>query len=297
MAYRFGVQLSPSADGLSGIRELARLADREGLDLLGVQDHPYAGGLADTFSVIATLLADTTRIRIFPDVASLPLRGPGVIAKAAATLDLLSGGRFELGLGAGGYRQAITAFGGPDRTAGQNQVALEEAVEIIRALWRPGGSVRVTGEHYSMAGVHGGPAPAHPIGIWFGSVGPRALAQTGRLADGWAAPIPHYLPYEKWRESQDIIDTAAVEAGRRPSDITRIAQLVGHITDAPGEVVLKGETPIRATAAQWAEVIAHLAGDVGFDSFVYWPESADAAQLTAWAREVVPAARDLLGKG
>ncbi|WP_431897088.1 LLM class flavin-dependent oxidoreductase [Nonomuraea sp. bgisy101] len=296
MSYRFGVQLSPSSGDLPGLRELARLADREGLDLLGVQDHPYAGGLVDTFSLIATMLADTTQIRIFPDVASLPLRGPGVIAKAAATLDLLSGGRFELGLGAGGFRQAITAFGGPDRTAGQNQVALEEAVEIIRGLWRAGESVKVSGEHYSMDGVHAGPAPAHPIGIWFGSVGPKALAQTGRVADGWAAPIPHYLPYEKWRASQDIIDGAAAEAGRQPSDMTRIAQLVGHITDAPGEVVLRGEAPIRATAEQWAEVIAHLATDVGFDSFVYWPEQADATQLTAWARDVVPAARALLAK-
>ncbi|WP_433247956.1 LLM class flavin-dependent oxidoreductase [Streptosporangium sp. CA-135522] len=296
MTYRFGVQLNPSAGDLPGIRALARRADREGLDLLGVQDHPYAAGLADTFSLIATLLADTTQIRIFPDVASLPLRGPGVIAKAAATLDLLSGGRFELGLGAGGFQKAITAMGGPAHTPGTAQAALEEGIEIIRAMWIPGTTVRVTGQHYTVDGIQAGPAPAHPVGIWLGSVGPRALAQTGRIADGWAAPIPSYLPYEKWRESQDIIDRAALDAGRSPSGITRIAQLVGHITDTPGDVTLQGAAPIRASARQWAEVIAHLATDVGFDSFVYWPEHADEAQIAAWTTDVVPAARALLEK-
>ncbi|MCP9954990.1 LLM class flavin-dependent oxidoreductase [Actinomadura madurae] len=79
------------------------MADEDGLDLFGVQDHPYAAGLADTMAVIATVLADTERLRVFPDVANLPLREPAVLAKQAATLDLLSGGRFELGLGAGGF--------------------------------------------------------------------------------------------------------------------------------------------------------------------------------------------------
>ena len=292
---RFGVQINPAAHQLEAIRELAKLADREGLDLLGVQDHPYAANLADTFSLIGVLLAETERLSIFPDVASLPLRGPAMIAKAAGTLDLLSGGRFELGLGAGGFWKAITAMGGPSRTTAEALAAQEEAIEIIRALWQEGSTVKISGTYYSMEGIHAGPAPAHPIGIWLGSVGPKALAQTGRIADGWAAPIPSYLPYEKWRGAQDVIGRAAVEAYRDPKRITRLAQLVGHITDTPAAGPLLTESaPIRATAAQWAEVIAGLATETGFDTFIYWPEETSADQLRRWAREVVPAARALL---
>ncbi|MFG2000118.1 LLM class flavin-dependent oxidoreductase [Spirillospora sp. NPDC048911] len=294
MNVRFGIQLAPDTTALQDLRSLARLADREGLDLLGIQDHPYAPQQVDTFAVIATVLAETTGLRVFPDVASLPLRGPAMIGKQAATLDLLSGGRFELALGAGGFWPAIAAMGGPDRTAREALQALEEATEIIRAMWRPGTRVKVHGEHYAVDGVRPGPAPAHPVGIWFGSVGPRANALTGRIADGWAAPIPHYLPYEKWRETQDIISTAATEAGRDPAAITRMAQLVGHITDSPAAVTLEGETPIRTDAAGWARVLAGLATETGFDTFVYWPENPDETQLLRWANEVAPATRALL---
>ncbi|WP_284466946.1 LLM class flavin-dependent oxidoreductase [Actinomadura madurae] len=294
MRYRFGIQVAPEAGGLQRVRALARVADEDGLDLFGVQDHPYAAGLADTMAVIATVLADTERLRVFPDVANLPLREPAVLAKQAATLDLLSGGRFELGLGAGGFWPAINAMGGPRRTAGEALRALGEAIEIIRAMWRPGETVRVAGEHYAVSGVHAGPAPAHPVGIWIGAVGPKALAFTGRVGDGWAAPIPHYLPYEKWRASQDVITRAAEVAGRDPSAVTRVAQLVGDITEAPGTVRLQGEEPIRTDAAGWARVLADLASETGFDSFVYWPEDSGESQIRRWGREVVPAAQALL---
>lgn len=293
---RFGIQFAPVAAQLDQIREWAKFADAEGLDLLGIQDHPYVAEQADTFGLIGTVLAETERLQVFPDVANLPLRGPALLAKAAATLDLASAGRFELGLGAGGFFPPITAMGGPTRTPAEALRALEEGIEIIRALWRPGETVRVSGAHYTVKGVHAGPAPAHPIGIWLGSVGPRALRMTGRLADGWAAPIPHYLHYEKWRESQDTIDAGAIEAGRDPSEITRIAQLVGDITETPpGDLTLRGEQPIRTTAADWARVLARLANETGFDTFVYWPEHPGLEQLRRWTREVVPAARDLIG--
>ncbi|MCP2338270.1 LLM class flavin-dependent oxidoreductase [Actinomadura rupiterrae] len=291
---RFGIQLNPTASGLDDLRALARQADAAGLDLLGVQDHPYAADLADTFAVMATVLAETERLTVFPDVASLPLRGPAMLGKQAATLDLLSGGRFELALGAGAFWPAIAAMGGPSRTNPEALAALAEAIEIVRAMWRTGETVRSEGEYYTVKGVHAGPAPAHPVGIWLGSVGPRALALTGRVADGWAAPIPHYLNYEKWPEAQRIITDAAVEAGRDPGSIMRMAQLVGHIEDAPtGPPVLEGENPIRADAATWARVLADLAQD-GFDTFVYWPEHANEHQLRLWTDEVVPATRDLL---
>ncbi|QLY28927.1 LLM class flavin-dependent oxidoreductase [Nocardia huaxiensis] len=294
MNLRFGIQWAPTVTELPRLRAMAKEADREGLDLLGIQDHPYSGGLADTFAVIATILAETERLRVFPDVASLPLRGPAMLGKQAATLDLLSGGRFELALGAGAFWPAIGAMGGPVRSNPEALQALEEATAIIRAMWHPGTKAKVVGAHYTVKGVQSGPAPAHPVGIWFGSVGPRANALTGRIADGWAAPIPHYLPYEKWQATQDIISAAALDAGRNPTDIMRMAQLVGTITEAPGQVTLQGENPIRTDAAGWAAVLADLATETGFDTFVYWPESSDETQLRRWINDVIPATRALL---
>ncbi|MFF2554534.1 LLM class flavin-dependent oxidoreductase [Nocardia sp. NPDC058058] len=294
MNLRFGIQLAPTATELPQLRAMAEIADREGLDLLGIQDHPYSGGLADTFAVIATVLAETERLRVFPDVASLPLRGPAMLGKQAATLDLLSGGRFELALGAGAFWPAISAMGGPTRSNPEALQALEEATEIIRAMWQPGAKAKVDGTLYRVHGVQSGPAPAHPVGIWFGSVGPKANALTGRIADGWAAPIPHYLPYEKWQATQAIISAAAIDAGRQPTDITRMAQLVGTITDTPGSVTLRGENPIRTDAAGWSRILADLATETGFDTFVYWPESPDETQLRRWINDVIPATRALL---
>jgi alkanesulfonate monooxygenase SsuD/methylene tetrahydromethanopterin reductase-like flavin-dependent oxidoreductase (luciferase family) len=296
VSLRFGVQLAPTADEIETARDLARQSDREGLDLLGVQDHPYAPAHIDAFALITTVLAETERLRVFPDVASLPLRGPAMLAKAAASLDRLSGGRFDLGLGAGGIGPAIRSMGGPERTNREALDALEEGVRIIRAMWRSGERVRVAGEHYAVDGVRGGPPPSRDIGIWIGSIGPRALALTGRVADGWAAPIPHYLPYEKWPDAQDRIDAAARDAGREPGAVVRMAQLVGVVTDEPaGRPRLEGELPIRTTAADWAWILADLAAERGFDAFIFWPEVADETQLLRWVREVVPATRELIG--
>src|SRR6266550_2792028 len=112
----FGISIVPSTETLDRTRELVRVADEGGLELVGIQDHPYQHHFLDTWSLIPTLLAETKRISFFTDVANLPLRPPAVMAKAAASLDLLSGGRFELGLGAGANWRQIAGMGGPDRT-------------------------------------------------------------------------------------------------------------------------------------------------------------------------------------
>ena len=138
--------------------------------------------------------ARTTSIRVAPNVANLPLRPPVVLARSAATLDLLSGGRVELGLGAGAFWDAIVAAGGPRRTPGESVEALEEAIEVIRGVWSGSGSVAFEGQHYRVKGLHAGPAPAHPIGIWIGAYKPRMLRLIGRLADGWLPSMGYAEP-------------------------------------------------------------------------------------------------------
>src|SRR5690348_944184 len=124
----FGCFLPPDARQARAVVELARFADRLGLDLVGVQDHPYQPRFLDTWTLLSVLAARTERIRLVPDVINLPLRPPAVLARAAASLDLLSGGRVELGLGSGAFAKAVGSMGGPRREAGEATEALEEAI-------------------------------------------------------------------------------------------------------------------------------------------------------------------------
>jgi alkanesulfonate monooxygenase SsuD/methylene tetrahydromethanopterin reductase-like flavin-dependent oxidoreductase (luciferase family) len=290
----FGISLAPAAADLDTILALTQAAEAAGLDLLGIQDHPYVAEFADTLALAGHLLANTDRIRVFPDVANLPLRAPAMLAKTAATLDLLSSGRFELGLGAGANQRAVHAMGGPARTRAEALPALTEGIQVIRALWAAGQSTHAGGQYYRVDGLHAGPAPAHPIGIWLGTVGPRALELTGRIADGWAAPIPNYLAYEQRGTAQDRIDTAARDAGRDPRSIRRLLQLPGTITDERDDGPPTGNNPITGPPNRWAETITHFVRDLRYDTAIFWPEHQNRAQLDRYTREVVPAVGNAL---
>src|SRR3954452_4475109 len=117
VALKLGLFVNPSADSYREALAMVDAAERGGLDLIGIQDHPYQRRFLDTFTLIADLLARTERLRFFPDVANLPLRDPALMAKQAASLDLMSGGRFELGLGAGALWDRVATMGGARRSA------------------------------------------------------------------------------------------------------------------------------------------------------------------------------------
>jgi len=276
---KFGYFLIPNAT--DPLLAIAREVERLGLDYIGVQDHPYQRRFVDTWTLLSMIAATTTRVGLFPDVANLPLRPPAVLAKAAASLDVLSGGRLELGLGAGGFWDAIWAFGGPRRSPGESYAALAEAIEVIRKVWSGERNLRFEGAHYRLAGAQSGPVPAHPVGIWLGVYGPRALRLAGRAADGW---VPSFRG-----ELQPLVDMAArldegaTEAGRRPGDLRRVLNVGGAITDGASEGVLRG--PV----GQWADELTALVVEHGFDTFVLWAEGP--GQLPRFAEEVVPAVR------
>ncbi len=144
-----------------------------------------------------------------------------MLAKAAASLDRLTDGRVELGLGAGGFWDAIVAMGGPRRTPGESVDAIEEAVKVIRLMWKGGNKLQFEGHYYSLAGVNGGPPPAHDMGVWLGAYRPRMLEIIGRLADGWV-PSYGYVKAEDLTPANQRIDAAARAAGRDPAAIRRV---------------------------------------------------------------------------
>jgi alkanesulfonate monooxygenase SsuD/methylene tetrahydromethanopterin reductase-like flavin-dependent oxidoreductase (luciferase family) len=280
----FGLSIVPTSADVEQARALATRADELGLDLIGIQDHPYQWRFLETWSLIGDLLARTERIRVFPDVANLPLRGPAMIAKQAASLDLLSGGRFELGLGAGAFWEAIAAMGGPVRSGREALESLEEAIRIIRAFWSGERTIAFAGKHYSVRGLHPGPPPAHPIGIWLGVGRPRALELTGRVADGWVPSLSWATP-EIVSGLQRRVDEGAALAGREPGEIRRVYNVGGSIADGQTRGLLQGPPD------HWIVTLASFASELGFDTFVFWPADEPLEQLERFATEVVPGLR------
>ncbi|MBV9831859.1 MAG: LLM class flavin-dependent oxidoreductase, partial [Marmoricola sp.] len=248
--------------------------------LVSVQDHPYQGRHLDTWTLLSVIAARTTAVRVAPNVANLPLRHPVVLARSAATLDLLSGGRVELGLGAGAFWEAIAALGGPRRTPREAVDALVEAIGVIRASWA-GGSIRLDGEHYPVRGAHGGPRPAHEIPIWVGAYQPRMLRVTADLADAWI-PSMGYADASDLGAMNAVIDERAEQNGRGPQAIRRMYNVVGRFGTGAG--LLQGGV------RDWTEQLAGLALDEGISTFVLGTDDPDS--LRRFALEVAPAVRE-----
>jgi alkanesulfonate monooxygenase SsuD/methylene tetrahydromethanopterin reductase-like flavin-dependent oxidoreductase (luciferase family) len=270
---KFGVFITPDATRPEHQLELAALADELAFDLIGVQDHPYQRRFVDTWTLLTAMAMRTKEIHVFPDVINLPLRPPAILAKAAATLDLITGGRVELALGAGGSFDAIKAIGGPVLTRGESVDALEEAIQVIRLMWSGERGVRLEGKHYQLAGVHAGPAPAHPIGIWLGAYKPRMLSLVGRAADGWVPSLGYVQPADLL-EGNRRIDDAAAGAGREPLSIRRI---------------------LNAGADVPVEMFTSLTVEHGMDTYVIGGME-DPEALRWFASEVVPAVREAVAK-
>lgn len=281
----FGGTIIPSAGDPGEAMALASAIEGARLEFIGIQDHPYNSHHLDTWTLIAFLAARTERVRFVPDVASLPLRPPAMLAKAAASLDVLTRGRVELGLGAGGFWEGIRAIGGPARRPGEAVVALEEAIRIIRLSFSGERVVSFEGDHYAVRGFHPGPPPAHLIEIWLGGYKPRMLSLVGSHADGWIPSSP-YAPPASLPAMQARIDEAARSAGRRPADIRRAYNVMGFVTGGSATGTFEG--PVE----HWVDVLTTLAVEDGMDTFLYWPSRDAIQQYELFGREVVPGVRE-----
>ncbi|GAA4114780.1 hypothetical protein GCM10022415_10900 [Knoellia locipacati] len=278
----FGVFPSPEAARHHEVLELAQLADVLGLEHVSIQDHPYQAKHLDTWTLLSAIGARTSQVRLSTNVANLPLRPPVVLAKAAASLDVLTGGRAELGLGAGAFWDAIEAAGGGRKSPKESVDALVEAITILRGFWagEPG---RLRGEHYSDHGLRPGPRPAHDIPIWLGAYKPRMVRLTGQLADGWV-PSMGYADPADLPDLNARLDEAAVAAGRAPQDIRRIYNVFGQFGTGSGL--------LRGTPTDWAEQLTDLAVGAGMSTFIVGTDDPDF--LRRFAEEVVPLARELV---
>jgi alkanesulfonate monooxygenase SsuD/methylene tetrahydromethanopterin reductase-like flavin-dependent oxidoreductase (luciferase family) len=290
----FGANVDPTTDELAQTYERTRLAEAGGLDMVMIQDHPYNRRFLDTWTLATALAMKTERIHIGTNVANLPLRPPAMLAKAAATLDVLSGGRVELGLGAGALWQAVSAFGGANRAPGEAYIAFKDALHIIKGLWsNPGRGFTYQGEIYSVSGAQFGPAPAHPIRVWVGASGPKMLHLTGKMADGVLVSST-YEALPRLLEINQQIDAGAAEAGRSAHAIRRGYNLMGVIDYGQygGQPAGLGNGVIYGTPRDWVDFLLELYHEYGQDTFVIWPVGAEpVAQLQAFMDEIVPEAK------
>lgn len=285
---RFGAFITPTAQPARNAVELAIVAERAGLELASFQDHPYQRSFLDTSTLLAYTASQTSRIHVSANVASLPLRPPLTIAREAATIDALSGGRFELGLGAGAFWDGIAKLGGRRLTAGQGVDALAEGIGIIRAAWDADSPEPIAHDdrYYRANGHERGPRPAHRIPIWVGSYKPRMLALTGKLADGWLPTIEYVeggLPGVD--DANARIDEAAQAAGRRPSDVRRMMNFMRVGMSPTSSGLLQG------SPREWSQQIAELALEHGIDTFLIGGD--DPNILVRFGTEVAPAVREL----
>lgn len=283
---QFGSFLTPSADDPARVVDLAVASENAGLDLVTIQDHPYQSRFLDTWTLLSWIAARTSTVRLSPNVANLPLRGPVILARSAASLDRLSGGRVELGLGAGAFWDAVEANGGPRRSPGESVDSLVEAIAVIRALWSDDkGAARVEGEHYRLDGAKRGPHPVHDIGIWIGAYGNRMLRVIGGLADGWL-PSSFAAGPDKLGEMSARLDDAAHAAGRDPAAIRRLFNISGTFADTADGTFLHGPPAV------WAEQLADLTLQFGTSTFVLGSD--DRSELERFGAEVAPRVRELV---
>jgi len=290
----FGVNVDPALNAWNTTLAQAQLADKLGYDMVLVQDHPYNRHFFETWTLVTALTMRTERIHVGTNVANLPLRPPAMLAKAAATLDVLSGGRVELGLGAGALWQAVEAFGGQARTPGEAYGGFEDALHIIKGLWANAGkSFSYAGKYYHVKGAQFGPAPAHPIRLWVGGYGPKMLRLTGKMGDGLLVSNT-YTPPEQLPDFNRRINEGAAEAGRQPTDIRRGYNVmgvveVGQYGREPGGL---GQGVYYGTPQVWTDKLLDLYHNYGQDAFVFSAVGDnDEAQITAFAQEVMPAVR------
>ncbi|RKR86353.1 FAD/FMN-containing dehydrogenase [Micromonospora pisi] len=281
----FGTFVTPSANDPDRVVALAELTEAAGLDLATFQDHPYNSEFLDTWTLLSWVAARTERIRVSANVLNLPLRPPAMIARAAASLDLLSHGRFELGLGAGAFWDGIEGMGGRRLTPGQSVAALSEAIDIVRGVWDTStrGPLRLRDGHYPVPGMRRGPAPAHDIGVWLGAYKPRMLALTGARADGWL-PTLEFLKSPDRVTANQIIDDAATAAGRDPRKIRRLLNLLQIDFSPTSRGFLQGPPE------QWVEQLLPLVLEEGFSAFIVGRD--DPRIIQTFGQEVAPALRE-----
>ena len=270
---RGGVGSEPA---LGVLAEHARAVEGAGADVIWVGERPTEpdAWIAAAFPVCAALAVATERVRIGTAVVPLLLHHPLRVAEDAATLDALSGGRFELGVGLGGDRDALSGFGiDGGRLAGR----LDESLELVRAAWR--GPLDFDGRHFQVTGIEVSPRPVQPEGppVWVGGASPAAQRRAARQGAGLILPIG---------SSPEAYLEARTAAGCEAAD-ARLAVLVPETAwrDTAAELDREVRSLSLAARGGWLDfVLSVTTSATGLDAVVAAIAALDEAHPTRRGR-------------
>ncbi len=261
MSMTFGIHVGHLGGPLDEMRRLWKFADDRGFDWFSVSDHfqesPPQGGDLDCFEAVSSMAAaamETRRVRIGCLVFCISYRNPGLLAKALSTIDHLSGGRVECGIGAGWHEREYRAFGIPFAPIGVREDQLEEYAQILRRLFDQKVS-HFAGQHFQLDDARSNPKPLQKhLRIWIGGIGEkRTLRAAARYADGWNAP---YLDPPSWRARNAVLDEWCQKEGRDPKSILRSAN-VGFYMGADAGAAARQEEVLKA---QWGDQLLQRKG-------------------------------------
>ena len=260
MAVSLGVHIGQQNLDIAQLRALWRRLDGAGVDWISVWDHfyeaPFQGGTQPHFEALATLgalAADTERARLGCLVFYVGYRNPALLAKAATTLDHLSGGRFELGLGAGWHIHEASAYGYSFPDIGTRLDMLDEAATVVRRLLEDDRTT-FAGRHYQLDDATCWPKPVQArLPLWIGGRGERrTLEIAARHADGWNAA---YVSPAEFARLNSVLDHWCEHDERDPGAIKRGANIAFHMaTDAAGV-----ERERAKLAADWGAAAERIA--------------------------------------
>ncbi|MFC4061896.1 LLM class flavin-dependent oxidoreductase [Planomonospora corallina] len=294
----FGFGAHSGIDDIPQLLRMTRQADRDGLDVFSLSDHPYLGGRVDAYAALGFILGRTERIAGFANVTNLPTRPAPMLARTVTSLSAISGGRIVLGMGAGGLWERISDMGVPRLAPGEAVDAFEEAIVLVKLLSGGGPAVTFRGRHYRVHRIEPAPVAAPPV--WTGSVGRKSLAVTGRVADGWIPGHAADWLSERYRTSRPVIEEAAVAAGRDPGEIRTVFNLPGDITDRPLPATRDRDGRwLGGSVEQWVEELTGAVLEHGASGFTLFAADHGVPDLTAlarWAQEIAPAVREAIAK-
>jgi alkanesulfonate monooxygenase SsuD/methylene tetrahydromethanopterin reductase-like flavin-dependent oxidoreductase (luciferase family) len=276
----------------AGRVKLAVQADRDGLDLFTVADHPYFGEKLDAYALTGFLLGQTEHITGMVAVTNLPSRPAPVLARTVTSLSALSGGRVILGIGAGAIWDMIVKLGIPRQDGAAAVRAMAEAITLVRTLSGGGDPVTFHGDFYRVSELDPAAAPAPRI--FTGSVGPKSLAVTGQLADGWIPPGGADWLSQAYRESRPRVDAAASAAGRDPAEVVDVYNFGGRITSEPLAATRDEDGRwIGGSVQQWVDELTTAVREHHAAGFIFRnaDDTPDDEALARWATEIVPAVR------
>lgn len=269
----FGLVLPQMGAGWEDVDRFARRAEEAGFDSLWAVDHLIGfptpqDGILEAWTIMAAVAATTSRIDIGAQVLCQSFRSPGVLAKMATTLDLVSDGRLRFLIGAGWFEPEYRAFGLPFPSAGERFGQLEDTVHICRKMFdADAGTVTHDGVHHTVAGATNIPAPRRRIPIGIGAVGDRMLDLVARAGDEWNVPAMVLGGYDRRRS---VLEERLAVHGR---EVTRSTQIVFNPGDRPLPELYSMFRPdlgIRGTEAEMVQRTGELVemGITGFYGFV-----------------------------